>query len=243
MATGDVAAAAGLQVFVGTQDIKLGYNNDNVRGDELGAHLISGTHPASAITSGTFDEARIPTLTAAKIPDLDAAKITTGAIAAARITYVNGSAIYGNVDTATHGSGYVRASSLITPGTLLAAGVLTTGLGSWTSVVTNSSGYLGYASSNRASKQNITDTAIDPDAALNVRVVDFKYRADVKELGEEAPLNVGVIAEQLLECGLDQLVIFDDAGKVRGVHYERLALVLFPTVQELARRLTVLESK
>jgi hypothetical protein len=243
MATGDVAAAAGLQVFVGTQDIKQGYNNDNVRGDELGAHLISGTHPASAITSGVFDETRIPTLTAAKIPNLDATKITTGAIAAARITYVNGSAVYGSIDVASHGSGSDRATALITPGTLLASGVATTPLGSWTSVVTNSSGYLGYASSNRASKQNIVPTAIPEDAALGVQIVDFRYRADVKEFGDEAPLNVGVIAEQLIDAGLEQLVIKDAAGKVKGVHYERLAVVLFPTVQMQARQITDLTAR
>lgn len=243
MATGDVAAAAGLTVFAGTQDIRLGYNNDNVRGDELGAHLISGTHPASAITSGTLDEARIPVLTAAKIPNLDGSKITTGSIASARIPTVAGSAVTGSIDVASHGAGSVRATALITPGTLLASGVLTTGLGSWTSVVTNSSGYLGYASSNRASKQNIVDTAMSPDAALAVRIVDFRYRADVKELGDAAPLNTGVIAEQLLDCGLDQFVIFDEAGKVRGVHYERLALALFPLVQRQEAQITALDER
>lgn len=35
MAIGDKAAAKGLQVFPGTQDRRLGYQNDNQRGDDI----------------------------------------------------------------------------------------------------------------------------------------------------------------------------------------------------------------
>lgn len=103
MATGDAAAAAGLTVFASTQDIRLGYNNDNIRGDELAAHLTAGTHPASAINSGTLATARIPSLDASKIttgtftssqiPSLDASKITTGTLATGRIPNLDGSKI------------------------------------------------------------------------------------------------------------------------------------------------------
>jgi len=35
MANGDLAAAKGLAVFPGTQDRREGYDNDNIRGDEI----------------------------------------------------------------------------------------------------------------------------------------------------------------------------------------------------------------
>lgn len=35
MANGDEAAAKGLAVFAGTQDRRKGYDNDNIRGDEI----------------------------------------------------------------------------------------------------------------------------------------------------------------------------------------------------------------
>jgi hypothetical protein len=39
MAIGDKAAAAGLVVYPATQDVRLGYENDNQRGDELATHM------------------------------------------------------------------------------------------------------------------------------------------------------------------------------------------------------------
>lgn len=50
MATGDVAAAAGLTVVAGTEDIRNGYDAINERGDELGNHMLNGGHAWSKIT-------------------------------------------------------------------------------------------------------------------------------------------------------------------------------------------------
>ena len=58
MATGDAAAAAGLAVFPPTQDLRLGYDNDNKRGDELANHMTNGTHPFNKIT-GTLQTNQI----------------------------------------------------------------------------------------------------------------------------------------------------------------------------------------
>jgi hypothetical protein len=50
MAIGDTAAAAGLVVYPATQDARLGYENDNQRGDELATHMTAGTHHWTQIT-------------------------------------------------------------------------------------------------------------------------------------------------------------------------------------------------
>jgi hypothetical protein len=59
MANGDAAAAAGLLVFPDTQDLKEGYDNDNIRGDEIAAVMVrtstleSNEHTAKSIVNAS----------------------------------------------------------------------------------------------------------------------------------------------------------------------------------------------
>jgi len=51
MAIGDAAAAAGLEVFPSSQDKRLGYQNDNKRGDELAAEIAARAAADTALTA------------------------------------------------------------------------------------------------------------------------------------------------------------------------------------------------
>jgi hypothetical protein len=53
MANGDKAAAAGLATWPSTADVRNGYDNLNVRGDELAEHLVNGGHTMAKITGLT----------------------------------------------------------------------------------------------------------------------------------------------------------------------------------------------
>ena len=111
-----------------------------------------------------------------------------------------------------------------------------TGSGSYRSVQVNIDGAIGYVPSSRQFKRDIAELP-DSDSVLGVQVVRFRYKDAVENLGELAPVEVGVIAEQVHKLGLTWLVDYDENGKPFGVKYERLALALLPILQDHAARL------
>ena len=220
---------------------------------------------AAKVTSGAFD--------AARIPSLDASKTTTGQFSADRIPNLNGSKITaGNIDvpgslrgtsiTVNNGVGGSSvvlsqngnvavggtlnvSSAAAVAGSLICAPVYSTDLSSFTrrTVWISDGGLFGYAPSTKTAKQDIVSSAIDVDAVRQIDVVDFRYKSAVKEHGDDALVEVGVTAEQLLELGLDQFVFFNDAGDPAGVHYEMLSVAVLMLVQSQADRLDALEAR
>lgn len=258
MATGDTAAAAGLAVFPDTQDVNQGSNNDNIRGDELGAHMLTGTHPASAITTGTLALARIPVLDAAHVPDLDAAKIVTGTLDAARVPGLDGGKIVsGTVAAVVSSPGNVTAANDVTATNTLRgnniqvnssavnfpgarATPVSTG---YVAAYLDSVGRLGASPSSRRFKQNIKRWEPDLQAAFAVEVATFRLKAAVKEHGADAPYHVGVIAEELDALGLTWLVAYDDKGRPFSVHHELVIYLYIPVIHSLNDRITALEAR
>lgn len=59
MAIGDAAAAAGLATFPSTQDKRLGYENDNKRGDELAAEIANRAAAVAALAAAKFDASKV----------------------------------------------------------------------------------------------------------------------------------------------------------------------------------------
>ncbi|MDY0827539.1 tail fiber domain-containing protein [Microbacterium sp. BG28] len=118
----------------------------------------------------------------------------------------------------------------------------------------NSDGRVGISPSAARFKKNIRDRAYTLDDLLRIRVVSYQLRAALFDADDpnraDSPVDVGVIAEELIEAGLPEFVVFDTEGQPLSVHYERLALVAIGALQDLAHqldgiaeRLTALENR
>lgn len=123
----------------------------------------------------------------------------------------------------------------------------------------NSSGQIGYVSSTRESKTNITDLT-DVSWLYNLNAVTFNHK-DFEEISEEdgtqtkvylethqADIEYGLVAEDAESINSD-LCFYNDEGKLEGVHYKKLITPLVKVIQEqkdlidaLTTRITALES-
>lgn len=228
-------------------------------GTTLSASDLPTVGTASTYTKVTTDAyGRVSsgtTLSASDIPSLDGSKITAGnidvpgSLRGTSLTVNNGAGgssviLYQNGNVLVGGTLNVSSAAAV-GGSLTCAPVYSTDLSSYTrrTVWISDGGLFGYAPSTKTAKQDIVSSAIDVDAVRQINVVDFRYKKAVKEQGDNATLEVGVIAEQLLELGLDQFVFFDDAGKPAGVHYEMLSVAVLKLVQAQANRMDSLEAR
>jgi hypothetical protein len=130
-------------------------------------------------------------------------------------------------------------------GNIYNGGAYTTSVayGAYRALWVNSDGLFGHTASNRASKQDIVPTSLDADAILDAEIVDFRYKFAVEKEGDDATLEVGVIAEQLIDAGLERFVFFGDDGEPEGVHYERLAIAIIPQLQKQAKQIADIETR
>jgi len=194
-------------------------------GDTLAASDIPNL-PASRITSGEFSTARIP--------DLPASIITSGTLSRPVSTTGN---ITGNNVVAN------GAFTGFSTGNFVGAffnGNAYNQTNSGRAVFVAADGLFGIGSSSERFKENIVDAKVDVDSALKIRVRNFNYKAD---FDSDNSVQIGVIAEELVELGFDEFVYFDDEGNADGVAYEKLALALIPVVQSQAARLDAVEAR
>lgn len=238
MAIGDKAAAAGLVVYPATQDARLGYENDNQRGDELATHMTTGTHPASAITSGVFAAARIPVL--------DIGTKTSGALPASRVgagypgTSVgsNGLGFPTNIDDAVAWLNANKANAG-TPGGGQAADTVTAGAYGRTVGSSNFAMWMdgalniGRNVSARRFKEQIEAHDLDPARVLALRPVSYQ------RVGGDGSREYGLIADDVADLVPELVTWFD--GQIDGVRYDLLAVALLDVVRDQQGRLDRLE--
>lgn len=116
----------------------------------------------------------------------------------------------------------------------------------WTSYA----GQLGYASSLREHKQDITPAGLAREVLTAIPIVQYRYKAQVA-LQQQDPehhvaVEIGTLADDLHALGLWQFVTYDGHGEdaaPQGVHYELLGLAAIALGQILADELDTVRER
>lgn len=111
------------------------------------------------------------------------------------------------------------------------------------SVYIDANNRMGKAPSARRFKTDVAPLVIDPALIDGLEPVQFRLIGAVEVLGDDAPVEVGFIAEQLDEVGLGQYVNRDEDGTPHGIAYDRLTVPLVATAQQLSRRVRDLDDR
>jgi hypothetical protein len=106
------------------------------------------------------------------------------------------------------------------------------------SVVVNSSGQLGVATSSRRFKEQITDMGDTTSKLLQLRPVNFFYKPEYDD-GSHL-LQYGLIAEEV-EKIYPEMVAYDSNGQIMTVKYQMLAPMLLNELQKQNTRVQNLE--
>ncbi|KKX96687.1 tail fiber domain-containing protein [Microbacterium sp. Ag1] len=101
-------------------------------------------------------------------------------------------------------------------------------------------GLIGYAASTERYKKNIRAFEVTDDQIALLTVVSYQYRVP---LAVDGRTEVGLIAERLVEAGLDWAVFFNEKGIPEGINYEMVGVALLPVVQRLLARVAALEAR
>ena len=100
--------------------------------------------------------------------------------------------------------------------------------------------------STRALKKDIEDYEVDPEKILNLSLKRFRYLNHARRfqlnLGNR-DWSYGYIAEEVLDSGLEELLIYDDQGKPFGLNYALVGVLSLELVRSLKNRVELLEQK
>jgi len=182
----------------------------------------------------------------AKLAELDS---TVNALVAAALS---------NYYTKPETVAIVASPGTISPTTVNASGVgmfnaglkstdvyshLVTGGGAYSATWTNIDGTIGTAPSSRRFKQDIHPAEIDTSVIERMEVVQFRYKDAVTNVGDDAAVTLGGIAEQFIDAGAGFAVNPDADGEPFSIEDRPVLYALLKYTQQLAARVRELESK
>lgn len=230
---GTAALAAGMTVLDGTEDRRQGWLAINKARD----YVVQFFNSAKAYTDTKFSSI----------------SLTWGAITGKPVHFPSRSDIVvrppgtsGTMEEAINSTFALAASKIGPEGGTITGGLfmpnLTAVASSYVAMFRNGDGRVGISPSARRFKKDIRAHAYTLDQLAAIRVVDYRLKAEIFG-SADAPVDVGVIAEDLIDAGLEEFVAFDAVGEPLSVHYERLALVAIGALQELVHGVELLTQR
>lgn len=100
-------------------------------------------------------------------------------------------------------------------------------------------GVLGFSASSERYKKSVRPEDVTDEQILQLALVSYQWRAAV---AVDDRREMGLIAERVVEAGLDWAAFFNEDGSVEGLNYEMVALAMLPAVQRLIARVAALEA-
>jgi hypothetical protein len=217
---GPVAASANQVVYKNASNVATGSSTFTFDGTALTADSLRLTSIADVTLTSTTHAFQIGPSNAANLR-IDQNEIEAQNNEAAATLVLNAS------------GGTVQFGGLLDSNDTYANDITTTRRAMWMS----SAGVFGYASSSRTKKQDIVPANIDVDAVLSIEPKLFRYIKAVEEMGDDAPIEAGMIAEDLHDAGLTHFVDYGKDGTIQGIHYSTYVTALQVVVRDLSARL------
>lgn len=110
------------------------------------------------------------------------------------------------------------------------------------SVYIDANNIMGKAPSARRFKQDIAVHNFDPSVVDQMQGHTFRIIAAVEQLGDDAPVEVGYIADELAELGLETFVRYDPDGQISGLAYERIVIVAIDALKDARREIAEIKT-
>lgn len=196
---------------------------DRIVANSIGADRLA----ANSVTAGKIQANAIDGMTITGVT-MNSATVNGGSfqLGGAGITGPNGTWLQNDGDVLVGqtlqvtGQCSVGGGALITGETHSSIGFHDDGLagGGLTAASIGNGGRIVRTSSSMRYKKFISDAAVDTDAVLRLQPRRFKRLA--LDQGNDTRWYLGLIAEEVEATGLTDLVFYDAAGEVDGVHYD-----------------------
>jgi hypothetical protein len=158
--------------------------------------------------------------------------VAVGVSAGINLTSGDTNLYLGSVGPAVAGpeSNVIRIGGLQTK--TFVAGISGNGLVNGAGVLVTGTGELGVLTSSGRFKSDVRDLGDPSSLVMGLRPVSFRYTEAVA--GSDAPLQYGLIAEEVAEVA-PELVVYDEEGAPFSVRYQELAPLLLGEVQQQRR--------